>query len=713
MAVATLVMSSTVAASTSFGSSVAGPSTGGAAAAATPPAATPTQRSFCTGDPVEPARHFAMDRSATVASLSGRLLGGEVILLYAHRMAGKTTVIKRVMEQLSVSGVTAVELRMDATSMSDEAAIWRYMSGRLTEGAAADGISLAPFTDKTGFHAAMRSDVWDGRRVILLFDEFDQLLEASEATRVSILSELRGAWQSTGTALRGLLGVGVPHIVRLRLPDSSCLRVPFDCAAVETLEHPPREALTAMMREFATEYGVGSDLAEYIADDIYSRTAGHPGLTSFLAASAQRWIVAGGPAEASADGWLVRATNLCRYNLAWESAAAAGVATATAHVCREKERAAYWLRVMLCSSGRIAPTSAVADIAAVDALESAGAIVRRSDRAGGAFISVAAPVLRTVLGAQWSSAAPPVPSSVRLARDATNAARLDLVKTLSVALQYVDRSTVFHVTSLLATGVPSEYAYHFALADAMRRIVFNTGWGLTCEVRDTSASSTDRRSRLDICIHTNGRRYGFEVIAHGKDLGRHFEAASRHARVMALTGALLVNFCVDERGALPFPPTGDEMVDLVHVVMSEAGDAKVVARDGRRLSVPVLSGGTADGVASAGAGAGTGAAAVAAPRGRARTTTRHFGVNGVVVSVGADATIADFLATAARRLDGASPDQLEMRTAGRSALVPPESPIATAADLAATVGILIVPKPAATVAGVASPSKGWPVTLLV
>ena len=276
-----------------------------------------------------------------------------------------------------------------------------------------------------------------------------------------------------------------------------------------------------------------------------------------------------------------------------------------------------------------------------------------------------------------------------------------------MALQYIDRRSIFHATSLLATGVPSEYAYHFALADVMRRIAANTGWGLTCEARNTSASSADRRSRLDICLYTNGTRYGFELMAHGDDLRRHLDTASRYARVMALNGVLIVNFCVEAPEPFPFPSIEDTRVQLIHVLMGETGDAIVVTRDGDRLRMPVGD----DSVVAGGAG-GSGRRAATASLTGTRARTLHFDLNGVVFSVGADASTADFLAAAASCLDGVSPDQLDLRTLRGSSLIRPETPVTTAVDLLATVGIVVTTKTTAAGGGAAGTAEQRPVTLL-
>jgi hypothetical protein len=562
----------------------------------------PQQRVFFVEGPVDPRQHFVVNRDAWHAELAEKLCRGSYVLLHAHRQGGKSSGARAVRSALwkrRQQGYVVLYLSMQRATKSSPEALWRSLATAVRErlpntrrwpphdaavpALAAGGAEL-PFTNSDSFQGYFSSLNWGDRRVVLVLDEFDTLLDAPVEVRDSVLGALRdirsdNSVTSSGEdqpyALHALLAIGVYRIVNLSAATAS-LASPFNVASAITPPDPTPDDVRAMFHAYDNEYGVRT--AADVVDDIIWRAGGHVGLLSLMGQELVRLHEAAAAASGRAAvptvdlaAWLAIVCSdelYSRINMSptvrvmlqhlRSPSAPAGV------VLRARELVRHLLAVadgLKLRAGH--PDTTV--VHAVEYLLSEGVIVE--DSTSTCTHRITAPLLRDLLcGEVGSVYGSSIPREVPLKERSDGA--VDLVATVMELLQHFSFADLFHRFEVKADGSPCEYAYHFQLHALLKARLGGMGWTVLGETRNSAAGGQPRR--LDIYLQACGRAYGIELLVGADRISQHvLDQAPTYAVQQLLERVLVLNFSTT-RASIPAapetraPPSVEEMHVLVN-----------------------------------------------------------------------------------------------------------------------------------------------------
>lgn len=160
---------------------------------------------------------------------------------------------------------------------------------------------------------------------------------------------------------------------------------------------------------------------------------------------------------------------------------------------------------------------------------------------------------------------------------------VDLHKTIYDAASLLDRSSLWHETSLCGDGTPHEFAFHFLLHAVLQGATVDNGWVLTAEAR---GAYEGRSHRIDLCFQSNGHRCGIEIMRYGRSAAfkQHCAQVSYYCNELKMANAVLL--CVhtrllaaDERLDAEFFPTASEVdprATVLHLCLPKTGPCTVM-----------------------------------------------------------------------------------------------------------------------------------------
>lgn len=201
------------------------------------------------------------------------IYNGAFLMLYGPRGSGKSTRVYRAIEQLSNDfcclGVT-FQNGVDFRSLD---LFWKTFGGRLLENYPSIFKDKLPFSSASEFSsmfkASNKETLFGGKNVVLFVDEFDRLYQAPQQVIDSMLDTLRGLKQErVAYCLQSFVGIGPFSILALTGKSSS----PFNVRDTVQVRYWTREEVHQLFSQYSTT------IDRKIVDDIYERTAGHPGL---------------------------------------------------------------------------------------------------------------------------------------------------------------------------------------------------------------------------------------------------------------------------------------------------------------------------------------------------------------------------------------------------------------------------------------------------
>jgi hypothetical protein len=559
---------------------------------------------FFTEGPVDPRRHFVVNRDAWHEQLAKKLCDdGSYVLLHAHRQGGKTSAIRGVRRAIRKKrkgqGYIVLSVSLQGADVSSRAAAWRSLAEAVRDSlpsmrrevphgtipALMARSGELPFTDAGSFKHNFVQENWGEHRVILVLDEFDALLAAPAEVRDDVLGALR-AIRTTNSdadgnehgryALHALLAIGVYRIVNLSAGATS-VASPFNVASASTPPDPTPDEVRAMFRAYDDECGVHT--AAEVVDDIIWRAGGHVGLLSLMGqelASLHQQLAK----DAVADAARVTLTRwrrwLCRTDVVERLTMSSTVQAVMRAVQfpRAGPAVVQWVRhvVLTMLTGEDAHGVALrsgGDPALIQALElvlSDGVVVQVAD--GYRFAS---PLLRlllyTTMGAVYDWG---IPAGLDVACLADGS--MDMAATLLELLPHFSASHLFHAVQSKKSGSPREYAYQFQLFALLDARLKGRPWKVLAETASVNASGPLRR--LDIYVEHKGRACGFELVADGADLASHVsDQAPVYLQQQQLERVLVVNFTTKQADVRSAPPDLPAGVELMHVLVDVAASS--------------------------------------------------------------------------------------------------------------------------------------------
>jgi hypothetical protein len=475
-------------------------------------------KSFYVGGPVNPDIHYVVDRSDQVQSIVAQMLEGEFLLLHSHRQAGKTSMIKPIVDSLADSGCVAICVSLESL-LGDESTFWSELYSLMKMVYS----GIVKFSNSTEFLLSLSSANFEGKRVFLILDEIDRLLEIPRV-RDCFLSALRAIKTVNGMrtsnrqqyALTSVLGIGVFHI--LSLGNTLDSNSPFNISNAVRLAQPSLDGVVKMISMYGNDIGV--DLTKF-AEDIFGRSSGHLGFTSLLGKVLMSWVQTVGSDNITIGGWVAHLTFTSDYvHLLFESSTVRCIRDALRSSSAEVK--AFVMRLLHChETAKESPQSSVEERDIVDYLETQGVVVRETATLSLRF---AAPLLRVVLCCIFRTPDSrfSVPPGIILPMLHGSLRDLDVVGCLRQALPYMDRSSIYHWSNLKAGATPTEFAYHFQLFIVLAQMSSRMDWATISEARNAAGHS---RKRLDILVSNNGNRFGFELVADATEasLRAHYE----------------------------------------------------------------------------------------------------------------------------------------------------------------------------------------------
>jgi hypothetical protein len=405
-------------------------------------------KSFCFGGPIRVDENHYIDRSHEVGEIAEQL-EKNFVLLHAHRQAGKSSLILPLLTHLESREKIAFSITFQGLA-ADE--IWTQVSCRMLNCPAVRG-KMQGFTNGTEFLNTFTADKWGGKDVVIIIDEFDQLLSL-ETFRNEFLGILRSiqttnrSSQERISAIQSILGIGVLNIRRLMEPMGDSIS-PFNTCSLYRLQQPSFDAVADMFNSYGQSCGLPS--TEIYAADIFAFTSGHPGLTSFFGQIFENWVKTIGTEKASLGGWMAYLTNTAVYTsrLQESSTSQAIIVALSEKVCPTHLYSAVRANVAVLLHGDnqvVDPSSAqsTSDTVreAIDYLEAEGIIVRIAGDGGVPMIRFSASILRIILFNIFVDSAKTVTPGLSL--PLKQAGELDMLKCLCQAIPFLDRRAIFH-----------------------------------------------------------------------------------------------------------------------------------------------------------------------------------------------------------------------------------------------------------------------------
>jgi hypothetical protein len=537
-------------------------------------------KKFYVGGPICREEHYYVSRDDEINSIVQKLLSHDnYVLLHAHRQAGKSSLLLPITELLEEKEHVVLSISLQGIGSDDN--FWKSLCERIHIVHRVEGFK---FHDADGF---LKFFDWANfeKNVYLMLDEIDQLLSVPKICE-NFLSALRAmkTMRSTNSkktfALAGILGIGVFHVSKLILSGSKIS--PFNTSDLFRLPQPSEEAVCQMFTSFGSD--VDLDLAVF-GRDIYGRTRGHLGLTSLLGKFLQEWVMGNLQSKnrITIGGWVA---SLCNSRFAGYLSQSPCIMTILPSLSVNNpisRSARNFVCDLLNSMGSLADPSITSPYLreVIDYLEIEGIVVRIEV---GDLIEVqlAAPLLRVVLLSYFNVVDQRrVPNWVQLPMKNGYSRHLELLSCIRQSLPFMDRTRIYHESSLKKNGTPTEFSYHFELYRVLSTMASAISWVVTSEARNAAEGIN---KRLDIYVASNGSRYGFELIADATkaQLNSHYtDQAKIYKDALVLSELMVVNFISeipDGNRPLWWFITEDPDITIIHVHLPSEGSYATIMR---------------------------------------------------------------------------------------------------------------------------------------
>ena len=549
------------------------------------------EKCFYVGGPIDPVRHYCVHRERETIDIVN-LIEFNYVLLHAHRQAGKSSMIKPIILALTEKSANSITISVNLQGL-EEYNFWESLWQRMHS--ACKTSPMMKFRSSSEFLDAFSYDNFSGRRVYLILDEIDHLLNLpiSRESFLSALRSIRTGNTTTDTkpyAIYGILGIGVLHVNKLS-DATGPQHSPFNVAQLFHLPQPQLHDIVQMFSEYGTT--INCDLTVF-TEDIFGRTGGHLGLASLLGKILQEWIHSFKPTNRKGitiGAWVGHLSNT--RLLAGQIDASHSIHSILPCLSGKDEHIVTSRQILFhLMNGpefmRDPSQQSKLDKDAVDFLEIIGVVVREP-REGN--IRFSAPLFRIVFFKYFSEriekefiptglVLPMINDSNTLDTNTLDVNTLDLIGCIQQSLPLFDREVLYHQLSLDTNGFPVDFAFHFQLHCILSRMASRMNWFTNSEARNAAGKN---RKKLDIFVANNAHKYGFEILgdASKAELSEH---CSRQANVykkeLSLRKVLMINF-------LPHLPqkrpkwwfnTDDVDISVVHVHLPQNGPVATIVR---------------------------------------------------------------------------------------------------------------------------------------
>jgi hypothetical protein len=242
-------------------------------------------REFNTYGPVNPKRHYHIDRVAVKAAMREKIEKGRYFTLNAGRQTGKTTLFREVIAELEADGrYLGVLLDCNGLSQDPPPLIYEQISTRLQDslgprnwpgplGELARGVVVAHHHDLARFLRELGR--LSGRRILVIIDEFDAL---PEPVLTPLLGTFRYLYHHRDEpeiyAPHSLILVGVRTIPSLLQGTQS----PFNIADQFTVPYFTAREVADLLSQHTAE--TGQPFEPRVIDEVFTETEGQPFLVN-------------------------------------------------------------------------------------------------------------------------------------------------------------------------------------------------------------------------------------------------------------------------------------------------------------------------------------------------------------------------------------------------------------------------------------------------
>ncbi len=192
-------------------------------------------------------------------------------MLHGSRGSGKSTRMYRALEQLQEDFLCLTITFQASVDFRSLDSFWTSFGCQLCSDN--KHVNLPNITSAADFadllSEANKEKLFKGKNIVLFVDEYDLLYQAPQEVLDSFLNTLRGIKQQKAAyCLQSFIGIGPFSILALSAKTSS----PFNVQTAVQVLYWTREEVHQLFSQYSTA------IDSRIVDDIYERTAGHPGL---------------------------------------------------------------------------------------------------------------------------------------------------------------------------------------------------------------------------------------------------------------------------------------------------------------------------------------------------------------------------------------------------------------------------------------------------
>lgn len=545
--------------------------------------------SFFVGGPIDPVRHFHVDRERYIKSIA-KAFESNYFLLHAHQQAGKSSLIKPIICALTEKFPNSITISVNLHGL-EENNFWESLWQRMNS--ACGKLMLTKFSSISEFLDAFDSEKFFGSRVYLIIDGIDQLLHLPLCHErfFSVLRSIRTSNTTTETrpyAIHGFLGLGAYHVNKLICLSGSNFPL-FKFATIIRLPQPQLQDVVQMFSKYGNM--IYRNMISY-AEDIFGRTGGHLGLVSAFGRTLHLWIDSFNPGNQDAitiEAWIGQ---ICLPKPKGQVIGSHIIDSITQCSSIENDLITISRQILFClmtNNDVIRDPSQQSQLHrdAVDYLEAIGAVVRGSVE----LIRFSAPLLRTVLFDYFwermdkESILPDLDLPMIQIGDYKT---LDMIGCIQQTLALFNRK-ISHPLELNDSNVVPAFHYqlHCMLSHLTSR-VNRINWNTASEVRSSAGNSGIRKN---VYVTNNGRqRYGFEILSESnrgilrENLFEHIfgksKRTTRYKKEMGLTKILIINVCTvlqQPREEYMFTTT-DPDISIVHVHIPLVGSHSTILR---------------------------------------------------------------------------------------------------------------------------------------
>lgn len=249
-------------------------------------------RAFGTRGPVDPEKHYVVQRSDEIADFINRVKDGRYIVIFAPRQTGKTTFFYHALDALTAEDETYFPIQLDFEEYKNRSLpdfydalyedIREEIEGVFQKRGSIPAEALSRFLENAQIrdHILMRrffrnfANLLNNQRVVLIIDEFDGIPQVVVS---DFLYSLRRIYisRTTPRSPYSLSIIGVKNITQLGYDRSIS---PFNIQDEFTLPNFTLDQVHALLTQYTEE--VGQAFAPEVIRSIHKQTGGQPFLVN-------------------------------------------------------------------------------------------------------------------------------------------------------------------------------------------------------------------------------------------------------------------------------------------------------------------------------------------------------------------------------------------------------------------------------------------------